>query len=260
MKFLEYITKTSSKGHLFVKLIKIYRSFLHYFYYIMRRRVGEYPSPQNGIIKIGFFDKRCLVHTHTEYHSLFHPVNLYTDGHYTIMKPGVITIVHFEGMLMLKKSYMGIWKYHQFYNELICLHRLRKVHNTPRVIYVDYKNVTIYMEYLNGTSFSRNKKKGKVIVHSGNFEKLFKGFMFALNNIHNEGIIVYDLRHPNMIFNESDYYICDFGDSLYLGKIFAPFCEFLKSRERMKLKSELIKSIEDTNYKNKVISEFSFTR
>ena len=84
--------------------------------------------------------------------------------------------------------------------------------------------------------------------------------MFALKNIHNEGIIVYDLRHPNMIFKESDYYICDFGDSLYFGKILSPFCEFLKNRERLKRKSVLIKSIEDKSYKDEVISELSLTR
>jgi len=253
MKFHEYIAKTIKRGHFSVKFGKLCRFFIHFFYFVKRHRVGNYPSPPNGVREIGFFDKNSLIHTYDEYKGLFNPDNLYSVGRYKEMKPGAVTIAEFKGILMVRKSFVGLQKYYKFYNELICLDRLRQVQNVPHIFYVDYENLTIYLQYLDGRSFSRNRKRGKVIVNRDNYTKFYNGFKDTLKKIHKHGVIMYDLRHANMMIEDTGYYLFDFGDSLYYGKMLAPFCENLKSREKLKLKHELIASIEDESYKQELL-------
>jgi len=255
MKPSKYIQKTFRRGTYIGKFIKLVRLFQHSFYYVFRKKIGSYPEPPKNIEEIGFFDKNRRVHTETDNETYFSDLNLYRGGDYIVMKPGVISLMKRDDTIMVRKTFSGVQKYNKFYNELICLHLLRDIGQVPKVVYVDYSKCEIYLEYLDGLSVSRNRLDNKLEVNAENFSFLKEGYATLLDKLHEKEVMMYDLRHDNMMIYNSSCYLLDFGDSVYTGNFLSYFTHKLKKIDFNLLDKELYRSATDESIKNQLRKE-----
>jgi hypothetical protein len=125
MKFRKYLRKTLRKGSLTVKAIKSFRSVKHTLYAKFGIRIGNYQHQSGEEQFVGYFDKDRLIHTEPKYRHLFNSDHLYNGGNFREMKRESISIVKIEDHILLKKTFSGFRRYDLFYNELICLNRLK---------------------------------------------------------------------------------------------------------------------------------------
>jgi tRNA A-37 threonylcarbamoyl transferase component Bud32 len=252
MKPSKYIQKTFRRGNFLGKFIKLLRLFQHSFYYLFNKKVGSYPSPPDRVEKIGFFDKNRRVHTDAENQKYFSEINLYREGDYTEMKPDVISLVKLDDCVMVRKSFSGFQKYNKFYNELICLHLLRDIGQVPKLKYVEYSSCTLYLEYLDGLSVSRKRKDNKLVINSENYVSFKKGYTALLSRLHEKEVMMYDMRHDNMMIFESSCYLFDFGDSIYTGNILSYFTHRLKRIDYKLLDKEMYRSASDESIREQI--------
>jgi len=252
MKLSKYIVKTFKRGLFIGKLIKLLRLFQHTFYFIVKKKIGSYTSPPEEIRKIGKFDKKRRVHTDKEYVKYFSEGNLYKGGSYTIMKPGIIALFKLNERIMVRKKFSGNQKYNKFYNELICLHRLSRVDGIPKLFFADYSTCSLYIEYLDGSSFSRGLGKRTIVIESENYNQIKEGYSILLRKMHSRGVMMYDMRDENMMMFDSSCYLFDFADSIYTGVILSPFTSGLKQADFKMLERELLLSVESEKFQQRL--------
>lgn len=239
MKTSKYIQKTFRRGSLLGKFIKLLYLFRHTFYFLIKRKIGSYTPPPVEILQIGVFDKKKQVHTDHGNKKYFNEENLYKEGSYTIMKPGIISLYRLNEQIMVRKKFSGFQKYNKFYNELICLHRLSRVSGVPKLLFADYSTCSLYIEYLDGLNFSRNGVETRVVVDTNNHNQIRKGYTALLKELHARGIMMYDMRDENMMIYDSSCYLFDFADSIYTGVILSSFTAGLKQADFKMLEREL---------------------
>jgi hypothetical protein len=242
MKPSKYIRKTFRRGSFLGKFIKLLRLFQHTFYFIVKKKIGSYTTPSEEIREIGVFDTKRRVHTDQENEKYFSEWNLYMGGSYSIMKPGIIALFKLNERIMVRKKFSGVQKYNKFYNELICLHRLSRVDGIPRLLFADYSTCSLYIEYLDGLSFSRGLGKRRIVIDSENYNQIKEGYLILLREMHSRGVMMYDMRDENMMMYDSVCCLFDFADSIYAGIILSQFTSKLKQNDFKKLDKELLLS------------------
>jgi hypothetical protein len=203
---LSVIVRKSIRLHRFIK-----HNLLNFFNY----KVSDYDYPTKPIVDIGFFDSKRNIHIDKNYHHLFANENLHTSGSFNYYKKNTISIVEINGMPLIKKRYSGFYKNDKFYNEIICLDRLRSIKQTPNINYIDYYNKVVYMDFIDGINLFRKNNLKTQGIEISSIEK----FKEAINLIHDNKIAIIDVGGQNMIINNNDYYIIDFADSFYFSKI-----------------------------------------
>jgi serine/threonine protein kinase len=238
MNLFKYVQKTINKGSFFVKFIKLIRFFQHSFYGLCRLKIGDYPAPSAGTRDIGFFDKNRRIHTADQNRYFFKKENLYHEGRFTHMKPGAIAIAEIDGDLLLKKTFKGIQKYNKFYNELICLNRLKNMKEIPKVIFADYKTHSVFMEFLDGEILS-NEKDVSMTLSSGESRQFKNDFVHLLNRVHESGVLMYDLKGTNMMKSEINNHLIDFADSVYFGNRMSLLMTRHLEKEKSRMKNIL---------------------
>jgi hypothetical protein len=223
-----------------VKGLKLIRFFQHSLYRIFGKRIGDYPPPPvEGLEEIGFFDKKRQIHTESEFEEYFKNSPVYRGGRFTPIKPGMISLVKDSNRVLVKKSYEGIRKQSEFYNELVCLNRLSEIDGVPDIRYVDYKSLSIYMDYIDGVTVSWKRPSQELILNPDNIDLLREEFTALLSSVHNAGILLYDFKGSNMIWSNSFPWFIDYGDSLYFRKKIPTVVDAVRTRELEKLKTEL---------------------
>jgi len=252
MKPSEYIRKTFRRGIFLGKFIKLLHLFQHTFYFIVKKKIGSYTPPPEEIREIGVFDTKRRVHTDQENDKYFSEGNLYKEGSYTIMKPGIIALFKLNERIMVRKKFSGNQKYNKFYNELICLHRLSRVDGVPKLIFADYSTCSLYIEYLDGSSFSRGLGKRRIVIDSENYNQIKEGYSILLREMHARNVMMYDMRDENMMIYDSLCYLFDFADSIYTGVILSLFTIKLKQADFKMLERELLLSVENEKFQQRL--------
>ena len=214
----KYIKRTFSKGSYIVKALKLMLFIKHNVFSFLNIRIGDYPSPPSEIGDIAHFNKSKRIHTKDEYKKYFKTENLYKDGDFVKMKPGLILISFHKEKLYIKKCFKGVYKVNRFYSELICLHRLRNKCNVPKIEFVDYKNKIIYLEYIYGKEICDKRSTNRYKLNRQNIGISKENILSIMKQIHKNKILKYDIQPANYIVNGDSYYVIDFADSLYFGK------------------------------------------
>lgn len=243
MAFRLYLKNTMSKGNLQVKLIKSFRYAKHLFFRVFNVKVGNYPEPPDKISTIGFFDKDRKIHADSMNQAFFDEVNLYNGGEYIEMKPGEISIVRWNRTIMIRKAFSGVQKFNRFYHELVCLHRLQGTGFVPKIRFIDYSGSIIYMDYIDGFVVGRLNGKEELYENVIDLEMLMEEGAELLTQIHNRGVLLYDLKGTNMIIKGKKLFFFDFGDSVYFGRFLSLVLEEKLQAEKRRLSRELGKYI-----------------
>jgi len=241
MRLTNYFEQAFRKGSFIIKLVKLIRLIQHTFYFLFNIKIGPYPSPNSDILNIGFFDRNRLLHVQDEFRKDFSELTLYKEGEYEAMKIDVISLAKSSdsNQILLKKKYIGIHKYNHFYNELICLNRLSFTNFVPKIVFVNYIECSIYMEYIEGINVRIINRKSNIEKKKYDSENIINEFKKIVSITHDNGVLIYDLRAANMIISNSSFYLIDFADSLYFGRFISFFLESLKKFEMRRIKNEL---------------------
>jgi len=235
-KNVNYFKHTILKGKYSVKLIKLLRMLQHIGYHLRSKKIGNYGQVPHTLEEVGFFDKENLIHIKKEFEHLIDSRNRYTTGEFVHNKPGRISLVSIDGKIFLKKRFNRFKKYFKFYNELICLHRLREIESVPAIHYVDYADLSLYIDFVDGFCLNKNWPFSNSHL---NTLKNREGFLNTIRKIHEKDILLYDIKEGNMILADDKYYIIDFADSIYSGKWIFLLTSKMKSEEEKKIKKKI---------------------
>jgi len=240
---IRYLKNSFAKGIFYVKAIKLLRFVQHNLYRVVGKKIGDYPRPPENLKEIGFFDKKREVHTDAENEKYFKNSPIYREGNYTQIKPGLITLVKDKDSerILIRKSFEGLRKQSEFYNELVCLNRLSEVDGVPNIRYVDYSSLSIYMDYIDGVTVSWKRPSPDLNINPDNIGRFREKFMALLRSVHKAGVLLYDFKGSNMIWSDSSPYFIDYGDSLYFRNKIPALAETVRTGELEKLKTELIR-------------------
>jgi len=143
----------------------------------------------------------------------------------------------------LKKGFRGILRYARFYNEVICLHRLQKIDEVPRIVFVDYEKCEIFMEFIDGVTLSWKRAGRAHELDEERYKQLTNRLKITLHKIHQQGILLFDLKGSNILQKGPDLYFIDFGDSVYHGNRVSSTggINRYRAREKDKLRREMEK-------------------
>jgi|GEM_PF-1558509 len=243
---LNYLGESLKKDAFLIKGIKAVRLLQHTLYYHFRKKVGSYPPPDtaSGIRFIAFFDRDRRIHVPEKSdRDLFAGHNLYQTGQIEEIERDLISVVSHNGKLLLKKGFRGIMRYARFYNEIICLHRLQTIDEVPRVVFVDYDKCEIFMEFIDGVTLSWKRAASAHDLEEERYKQLTNRLEITLDKIHQQGILLYDLKGSNILKKGPDLYFIDFGDSVYHGKKVSStgLMDRYRKREKEKLQREIEK-------------------
>jgi len=241
MAKLAYIKKTLKRGDIWIKLVKAGRLFRFIGFRLTGKNIGGYPTPPGNLEEIGFFDKRLLIHTKDPYRRYFQEKNLHQGGDYQRMDHKLVSLVLHEDSVLIKKRFEDFKRHYEFYNELICLHRLRKTGIVPKIYFVDYKNYTIYMEYISGDVMLPVKRDGKKDVGSDGSQEIRNGFQNSLQKMHENGIVLYDMAGHNMMRSSGNFYFIDFADAIYNSRLLKSRFNKMKMIEVKQMEGEISK-------------------
>jgi len=235
----EWQVKFFRKSIRFIQLLK------HNLYKIVRLKIGDYPHPPKGLKQIGYFDAKMLIHTFKEYRQYFNPDNLSSISRNTqSYKENKISLILDGEDTLIKKKFIGLKKFDDFYSELVCYKKIGHLGFTPAIRFVDYKKNTIYMSYIDGVSLSSRRSGIKVHVKE-NDELITHHFHKITRLLHRNGIIFNDYIGRNLIMHDNKVYIFDFSDAIYFScmllKIYPVKRFFLRlvSAERKRVKKGL---------------------
>lgn len=175
----------------------------HSIYYLFRVKAGNWEDAGN-LEEVGFVDKKLNV-------ILKDQATKITEKEQDVVpfKDGKIKVYHDGESYLVGKSFKGIRKYNNFYNEIICLKRLSEENLSPAIKYVDHENCKIYMELVEGIPLSKNEGALKDIA----FVNKLVDFV---ERVHDCGIFIHDVRSANFIIQGEKLFIIDLSDAVYL--------------------------------------------
>jgi len=245
-----HLKKTLITGSFTVKIIKAYRLIQHLIYYRAGRRIGDYPSVPEEMRKIGFFDTERRVHADEGYEKYFLKENLYSGEEFKESKSGRVYLSFYAQKVYLCKRFTGLKNIFKFYNELICLDRLKNEKGIPNICFVDYKTCTLCIEYIYGINLAGEHFKKK-LAENEIVKPDEEGFIELVKKIHEKNIIIYDIKDDNMMIKSSEYWIFDFGDSIYFSSFFEVLYKPLKKNELMNFRVKIREILNDCMLFNK---------
>lgn len=169
---------------------------------------NEYSRNLEKFLCIGEFDSKRQIHFFKgkeKYRHLFNESDIYKQGEYRIIKKGKVGLATDGTKPLVYKKYGGVFDY-EFKSELSCLLRLKNIDSVPNVMAVDFNKRIIYMSYVGGSLMYNVPDTYKKMVKK-NTEK-------TLKDIHSEKIIISDLDARNIIHDNKNCFVVDFGDSI----------------------------------------------
>lgn len=229
-----------------LKLINFLMFIKGLFFYLFKVRDRSFKKLPTDIIDIGSFDQSLLIHTPKKYKNYFNSDNLPINTHYNPYKTDTIGLVLVGEKVLIKKTYKGnLKKRVKFYNEIICLKRMSFLKNTPKIHYVDYDSLTIYLQYLQGDCLLRKIRKTGRGYEESESKFVKHCCKVALKKIHKNNIAVIDVGSRNIIYDqkEHDVYFIDFADSICGGLIPRRFMKFLQRRDEIKLSEAVLSKL-----------------
>lgn len=222
---------------IYLKIETIFLCLLYYYFKIIRKKIGNYPSFNNAQ-RIGFIDQDGLIHVPTKYHNHFNLNDLYFEGDFLCRDGSLLNVIIEENVILLEKKFRN--KYFDFINELRILHHLRNVDCVPKIHYVDYKNKSLIINYIDGyilrekiakcgalvrdidlKSISENKSESKEYADLETIMKLCVSkqlrnqILNSIEQIHEKGVIIYDIKIGNIIIKPYKSFIIDFNHSRF---------------------------------------------
>lgn len=231
------------RGLLTVRFLKLF-IYVKYilFYYFFGKKIGPYGNPPKDIKEIGFLDKERFVHVDNRHKKYFNERNIYRGGGYIKLKSNSISLTLKEETVMIKKTFNGFFKILKFYNEIKTLNKLKEIENIPKIHYIDYASLTIYMEYLNGICLRRTGDS------EGFFniavEDIKKNFERLLQQIHKNNFILYDLDIDNALIKANKCYFIDFADAIYAKPLPKFYSNYLRNYDREKLTNNIFSRLD----------------
>ena len=226
-----------------LKTINFFILLKCFVFFLLKRQVYSYQKPPRNIIDIGFFDKKLKIHIREKYKHYFSFYNnIFTNGQYCPYKTDTIRLVLINDTVLIKKVYKGpIKKRLKFYNEMECIFRMRHIKNIPNILYVDYNNLTIFLQYFDGDCLRDITETDRAYSESSR-EFVKTRCKVILKKIHESNIALIDVWSHNIIYNpkQRDVFYIDFEDSI-CGKLIPPrILKTLQKRDEVQLKKEVL--------------------
>jgi hypothetical protein len=213
--------------------------------YLLKIKFRSYPSPPSDMVNIGIFDKSLLIHTSEKYSHLFNNNNLHTETNHSAYKTGIISLELYGGKIFIKKTYHGTLRDKlKFYNEIDCLHRMVGLKNVPKIHFIEYNNLIIYIDFIDGENLERITRQ-KMNYSDTIISKAKVCSKDALKKIHENRVVVIDIQAHNILFNsqEQQAYFVDFADSIYFSLIFKKLMRFLSKRDEIQMDERVLKRL-----------------
>ncbi|HLQ99300.1 MAG TPA: lipopolysaccharide core heptose(II) kinase RfaY [Sphingobacterium sp.] len=181
-------------------------------------RTANYEYPPDDIIEIGFYDFDILLHVENKYRYLINPDNLYEKGEYRNFKKNKVKLAYDGDILLIKKKFNGYRRFFELDNEVRGLNKLSITGIVPSIKYVDYRNCTIFIEYIDGINLSKGRKNIACYFKansSGISEEIFS----KVHEVHNKGIVLGDASTRNLILYDNDIYVIDFSEAVFFNNL-----------------------------------------
>lgn len=214
------------------KIIFVYLLIKFSIYKLLEIKVGKYRKI-NDFLQIGFIDQDGLIHVSSEYCSLFNPNDLFVGGDFLYRKRFSMNVLIKDNNILLEKYYNN--DFIAFYNELQILHELRDIDCVPKIYYVDYKNASFVMNYING--FVLREKLAKsgapirdidkkddaqceksidmaVIIKNIVTDELLQNIKECIFKIHQKKVLIIDIKFGNILIKNGKAFFVDFNDSI----------------------------------------------
>lgn len=229
----------------FLKIINLISFLKGLCYHLIKPKYDSFSRPSPEVVNIGFFDSSFLIHVKEPYTRFFSSKNLFIGGSYKPYKIGVIDLAIHKEKVLIKKTYMGSYKSKmKFYNEIECLDRLSHLKNIPKVFFVDYEKLVIYLEYIEGDSLqiilgSKQDFPVSLIIKIDEYCKN------ALSKIHENNIAVIDIQPQNIIYNsdKQDVFFIDFADSVCSSFVPKKYLRFLQNLDELYLSKRVLSKL-----------------
>ena len=241
--YILYILKLDN----ILKLVRLYTFIKCLSFYLLKIKIKSFPKPPSEILKIGFFDKNHNIHVSDQYRSFFTANNLHKGDDYTHYKPDIIDLVLVEETVLIKKTYKGSLKNRmKFFNEIDCLYRLNKLRNIPKIYFIDYENLIIYVEYIKGDCLHMILGHEKGLSESSG-TMLKECCIAVLKKIHENNLAVIDIQPQNIIYRASDKCVVfiDFADSVCAGIIPGKILRFLQKFDESLLSERVLDKLQN---------------
>ena len=231
-----------------LKLINLLLFFRNLIYFLFNKDLRtKFPEKIPGkVIDIGYFINNSKVKTKNKYNKYFKYYDVInekdTDPSY---KSDTIRLVFINNEVLIKKSYNGALKRRlKFYSELIVLEKLRKLRNVPNIRFVDFDNLVIYLQFIDGYCLTKSNRDGNIFsIEERN--RIKNRSEYILRIIHKNRIAVIDIQSRNIIFdpNQKDVFFIDFADSVSCKCIPDKLLYFLQKLDTIKLWERVIRRI-----------------
>lgn len=226
-----------------LRVVKLFTFLKCLVYLLFKVKIKSFPKPPNNITHIGFLDGGLMIHVKKEYMQYFnYHENISTDGSYTPYKKDQVQIVFIKDKVLIEKRFKGSLKKRvKFYNELRCLIKLSHLKNVPKIYYIDYNNLTIYLQFIEGDCLriiTETERKYPELIT----ELVKNRCELILEKIHDNNIAIIDVWSHNIIYNpnEQDVFFIDFEDSICHTLICSKFLKFLQKEDKIKMTKEVL--------------------
>ena len=223
------------------KMISYFNMRVKYLqFYIFSMRIGNYKAGFD-FDRIGYIDQDGLIHVPAEYHKLFNPNDIYTEGEFLQRKKFSISILLKDDTVYVEKKFNN--HFFDFYNELSILNALKDLECVPKIYCVDYKNLSFVTNYIYGFCLREKLAKRGVVVRDVDLkikanEKVSpqyeENLALALNEIvgkdllvqikkcikkvHRRKVLIVDIKYGNIIINNGKPFLIDFNDSILFNR------------------------------------------
>lgn len=229
-----------------LKIINFFIFLKCFVFFLLKNKVKSFHEPPNNIVDIGFLDKNLMIHIQEKYkHYFINHDNMHKNVHYHPYKTDTIRLVLIDDKILIKKIYKGpLKKRVQFYNEIECLLRMSHLKNIPKIHFIDYDNLTIFLQYIDGDCLRNITETERVYPEL--ISKLVKArCKIVLKKIHEHDIAVIDVWSHNIIYNpqEQDVFFIDFADSVCRSLFPRRLLKALQKRDEVKLVEEVLNKL-----------------
>ena len=244
------------------KIISVYLQMKYSFYKQFEIKVGNYRKIKD-FLQIGFIDQDGLIHVSSEYCSLFNPNDIFIGGDFLYRKRFSMNVLIKDNNIFLEKHYNN--DFIAFYNELQILHELRDIDCVPKIYYVDYKNASFVMNYINGfvlreklaksgapirdidkkdnaqcEEFENKSIDMAVIIKNIVNDDLLQNIKECVYKIHQKKVLIIDIKFGNMLIKNGKAFFVDFNDSISFKYTPAFIFNIIKKSDLVRLKNIFI--------------------
>lgn len=240
-------------------------------YRILGVKIGLYRN-SNDLQRIGFIDQDGLIHVSPEYNFYFNPNDLFSQGDFLCRKRFSINVLYKDKVVYLVKVFHH--NFFAFYNELLILHELREIDCVPKIKYVNYKNPSFVMNYIDGyvlrekfakfgvsirdvdknaigenSQITQNNVDISSIIKEIVNDELLQNIKDTVKKIHRKKVLIIDIKFGNMLIKNDKAFFVDFNDSILFKYTPAFIFNIIKKSDLFRL-NNLFVNIEGKGIKN----------